>query len=842
MYFDVFSFKKFLSDFKESTTLFEEKVSLYAAIIIPLSLPTTYTWAIPLHLTDKVQVGIRVEVQLKNKKYAGIIKTLFTEKPATFKPKEILSIIDDEPIIHPNQIQLWCWIADYYMCNDGDVMQAAVPANLKLNSETILIWNDDNDYDLNDASLFSDNEYLIAEALEIKKELKLSEVHQLLNTTNVYLVIKKLLEKKVCYVWEELKEKYKSKKEIFISLAEQFNNEDELSELLNNWKRAPKQMELLLAYLHLEKKDGEVTQSELLKKANASTAQLKGLIEKNILIAEKREVNRINQIPKEVSIDFSLTPNQQIALTSIENNFVEKNVCLLHGITSSGKTLIYIKLIEHYIKNNEQVLYLLPEIALTTQIIRRLQKHFGGNIAIYHSKFNSNERVEIWNKVKTGETKVILGARSAIFLPFNNLKLIIVDEEHDASYKQQDPAPRYNARDVAIYYALLLKAKVLLGSATPSIESYYNCLQNKYALVELHERFGFGELPTIEIVDLKTIETKEKGKIPLSPQLIKALQETIDQKKQAILFQNRRGYSPYIICKTCGWIPQCNHCDVTLTYHKSKNKLNCHYCGSTYPIINTCIACGNHEFVFKNFGTEKLEELVAENLPHAKIARMDWDTVRGKNEHDNLIKLFEQGRVDVLVGTQMVVKGLDFENVNLVGIVDADGILNFTDFRVNERAFQLMEQVSGRAGRKDGIGKVLVQVTNTAHPVLHFVKTHDYKKMFQYEIETRKSYRYPPFYRIINIILKHKKNNIAEEAANIMLKGLQTNFKLFINGPAQPPVDRIRNQYLWELQIKLPKDKNWTEQCKREIQQQISIIQNHANYKRVSIVIDVDPV
>ncbi|MBS4042599.1 MAG: primosomal protein N' [Chitinophagaceae bacterium] len=842
MYFDVFSFKRFSPISNESSLLFEEKISLYASIIIPLSLPTTFTWAIPAHLTNKVQAGLRVEVQLKNKKYAGIIKSLFTEKPENFKPKEILSVIDEEPIIHPYQIQLWSWIADYYMCNEGDVMQAAVPANLKLNSETIIIWNEDNEYDLNDGSLFTDNEYVIAEALEIKQELKLSEVHQLLNTTNVYAVIKKLLDKKVCYVWEELKEKYKSKKEIFISLAEQFKNEDELSELLNNWKRAPKQMELLLAYLHLEKKDGEVTQNELLKKANASIAQLKGLIEKNILVAEKREVDRINQIPKEVSIDFSLSQNQQIALTNIENNFLEKNVCLLHGITSSGKTLIYIKLIEHYIKNNEQVLYLLPEIALTTQIIRRLQKHFGGNIAIYHSKFNSNERVEIWNKVKTGETKVILGARSSIFLPFNNLKLIIVDEEHDSSYKQQDPAPRYNARDVAIYYASLINAKVLLGSATPSIESYYNCLQNKYALVELNERYGTGFLPSIEIVDLKKVETKERGKIPLSPQLIQALQETIEQKKQAILFQNRRGYSPYIICKTCGWIPQCNHCDVTLTFHKSKNKLNCHYCGSTYPLINTCVACGNHEFVFKNFGTEKLEELVAENLPTAKVARMDWDTVKGKNEHDNLIKLFEQGRIDVLVGTQMVVKGLDFENVNLVGIVDADGILNFTDFRVNERAFQLMEQVSGRAGRKDGVSKVLVQVTNTTHPVLHYVQTHDYKKMFQFEIETRKAYQYPPFFRIINITLKHKKNNVAEEAANIMMKGLQTHFSKFINGPAQPPVDRVRNQYLWELQIKLPKDKNWIEQCKREIQQHIAIIQNHATYKRVSIVIDVDPI
>ncbi|MCX6209307.1 MAG: primosomal protein N', partial [Bacteroidetes bacterium] len=620
-----------------------------------------------------------------------------------------------------------------------------------------------------------------------------------------------------------------------------YNNDDALSDLLNNFGKAPKQMELLLSYLHLIKTEGEVTQTALLKKSNATTAQLKGLIDKNILLAEKRRTDRIKQLANEIDIDFTLSNAQQTALTEIENSFKEKNVCLLHGVTASGKTQLYIRLIEQHLQQNNQVLYLLPEIALTAQIIRRLQKHFGGNIAIYHSKFNANERVEIWNKVKTGEVKIVLGARSAIFLPFKNLQLIIVDEEHDASYKQQDPAPRYNARDVAIYYASLFNAKVLLGSATPSIETYFNCTQNKYALVKLEERFGNVSLPTIELIDLKKIVTEDKGKIPLSPQLIEALQQTIEQKKQAILFQNRRGYSPYILCKTCGWIPQCNHCDVTLTFHKAKNKLSCHYCGSTYPVIQTCAACGSHDFLFKNFGTEKLEELVAEALPNAKIARMDWDTVKGKNDHDNLIKLFEQQRLDVLVGTQMVVKGLDFENVNLVGIVDGDGILNFTDFRVNERAFQLMEQVSGRAGRKDGIGKVLIQVTNMHHPVLHFVQQHNYEKLFNYELESRKAYHYPPFYRIINITFKHKEKHIAEEAANIMVKGLQVNFKSCINGPAQPPVDRVRNQYLWEIQLKLPKDAKIIELCKSQIHQQTVIIQSHANYKSVSVVYDVDP-
>jgi primosomal protein N' (replication factor Y) len=838
----IYNLKQFAVSEKENQMFFPSTATLYAQIIIPLNLPINYTWSIPKHWSDKVRVGQRVEVQLRNKKYAGIIKNISITKPDKYEPKEILNVLDEEPLLHHKQLELWEWIANYYMCSEGDVMQAAVPANLKLNSETIVIWNDENEVDLNDGSLFTDSEYIVAQALEIKKELKMTEVQQLLDSSNVYPVIKKLIDKKVCYVWEELREKFKVKTETYILLNPIYNNEDALSNLFNNLGKAPKQMELLLSYLHLIKTEGEVSQPKLLKKSNATAAQLKGLIEKNILIAEKRNVDRIKQLPSDVSIDFELSSAQQIAYNQIIHSFAKKNTCLLHGVTASGKTLIYIKLLESLVQQGNQALYLLPEIALTTQIIRRIQKHFGGNIAIYHSKFNPNERVEIWNKVKNGEIKIVLGARSALFLPFKNLQLIIVDEEHDPSYKQQEPAPRYNARDTAIFYASLFNAKVLLGSATPSIETYFNCTQNKYSLVSLTERFGNVSLPTIELIDLKKVITKDKGKIPLSPLLLEALQQTIADKKQAIIFQNRRGYSPYILCKTCGWIPHCNHCDVTLTFHKAKNKLSCHYCGTSYPVIQTCTACGSHDFVFKNFGTEKLEELVSEALPNARIARMDWDTVKGKNDHDTLIKLFEQHRLDVLVGTQMVVKGLDFENVNLVGIVDADGILNFTDFRVNERAFQLMEQVSGRAGRKDGVGKVLIQVSNMHHPVLHFVQQHDYEKLFNYELESRKAYHYPPFYRIINLTFKHKEKHIAEAAANIMVKGLQLNFKDCINGPAQPPVDRVRNQYLWELQLKLPKNNKLIENCKMQIQQQSVMIQNHSNYKSVRIVADVDPI
>lgn len=812
--------------------------ALFAEIIIPLALPQNYTWRIPSHLQVSVQVGSRVEVQLRNKKYAGIIKTLHQNKPAAFDPKEILNVLDSEPLVHTHQLQLWQWMATYYMCSEGEVMHAAVPSNLKLSSESILLWNEEHRLDFTD---LNDEEYLVAEALELRKELRLREVQQILDASHVYPVIKKLIDKKVCYVWEELREKYKPKTETYILLNPIYHNEDKLADLLNTWSKAPKQLELLLAYLHLTRSEGEVTQTALLKKANAGNSQLKGLIDKHILIGEKRDASRIPAAPKDVSIEFFLSPAQEEALQKVKDAFEGKQVCLLHGITASGKTQLYIKLIEQHINRGKQVLYMLPEIALTAQIIRRLQKHFGGNIAIYHSKFNPNERVEIWNKVKNGEVKAVLGARSALLLPFKELGLIIVDEEHDSSYKQHDPAPRYQARDTAIYYASLYNAKVLLGSATPSIESYYNASTNKYAIVELIERFGEGKLPDIEIIDLKAIVTKDKRKPMFSPQLIAAIATSLQEKKQTIIFQNRRGYTPYMICSVCGWIPQCQHCDVTLTYHKAKNKLACHYCGTVYPVLHTCAACGSNNFMQKNFGTEKLEEAIAEAFPAARVARMDYDSVKGKHDHDNLIKLFEQQRIDILVGTQMVVKGLDFEHVNLVGIPDADALLNFTDFRVNERAYQLMEQVSGRAGRKDDKGKVLIQVTNTHHPVLKFVQQHNYKALYQYEIENRKQFFYPPFSRLIHIVFKHKEKHLAEEAANLMVQGLEA-FRNYITGPAEPVVNRVRNLYLWDILLKMSKNAQFINQCKMQIQQQVVIIQSNKRYRSVDIVIDVDPV
>ena len=806
-----------------------------------MALPKNYTWSVPDQLKEQVGIGLRVEVVLgKNKKYAGVIKNIHENRPEIFEAKDILNVLDTEPIVFPKQLALWEWIARYYLCSEGEVMSAALPAHFKLNSETKVVFSESYGEDF---TALDHDEYVVAEALLIKKELSLTEVQEILDSSHVYPVIKRLIDKKVCFVWEALRQTYAPKKETYVHLVQEYDNEEKLSMLLNEDKklqRAEKQMELLLSYLHISRTEGEVTKSELLKKSRASEAQLKGLVDKKILWLEKRQVDRLQYLPRNISIDFELTSAQQTALQEVLNSLNEKSVCLLHGITSSGKTQVYIKLIEQFLRQGKQILYLLPEIALTSQIIRRLQKHFGGYIGIYHSKFTQNERVEIWNKIKTGELKVILGARSSLFLPFNDLGLIIVDEEHDSSFKQQDPAPRYHARDAAVYYASLFNAKVLMGSATPSVESYHNAQTGKYGMVQLNERFGGMSLPEIRIIDTKGIYGKDQNKIMVSTALEEAILNTLQQKRQVILFQNRRGYSPYQVCKVCGWIPQCKYCDVTLNFHKNTNKLHCHYCGTVYPLVVTCMACGNHNFAQRNFGTERIEEQLEEIFPDAKVARMDIDSVRGKHAHDNLIQLFEQQKVDILVGTQMVVKGLDFEYVDLVGILDADSLLSFADFRVNERAFQLMEQVSGRAGRKDQQGKVLIQVSNTKHPVLGFVQAHDYRSFYENEIEGRRRFFYPPFSRFVTITFKHKMKDIVDAAAFEFAAAMKLKFGQYLVGPAEPVVNRVRNQYLMELSLKLPKDGGTIQQAKQLILDEIALLHTNKRFRSVTIIPDVD--
>ncbi len=556
---------------------------MYAEIIIPLALPKNYTWMIPASMQDEVAIGMRVEVMLgANKRYAGIVKNISSKAPEAFTPKPILSVLDDAPIVYEHQLALWQWMAEYYMCTEGEVMQAAIPSHLKISSESVFILNEEEQRDIKN---LSDSEYIISEALEIKKTLTLLEIQKLLDKKSVYPVINKLIQKGICFVQENMKDKYSSKVEIFLSLHADYKNEAALEKLLNEWTRAPKQLDLLLAFLHFQKTEGEVQQKSILEKANATHAQLKALIDKGILVAEKRKIDRLATDTNTGNSSLhSLSEKQQAALESIKEQLITKPVGLLHGITGSGKTQIYVALINEVIQQNKQALYMLPEIALTAQMIRRLKQYFGGSITIYHSKFNPNERVEIWNKVKSGEIKIVLGARSALFLPYKNLSLIVIDEEHDPSYKQQEPAPRYQARDTAIYYASQLKAKVVLGSATPSVETYFNADAKKYGYTYLDERFSTGSLPKIELIDTKK---QPAGTAILTPQLLASISKTIANKKQVILFQNRRGYAPYLICETCGWIPHCEHCDVTLTYHKAKNLLSCHYCGASYPIVST---------------------------------------------------------------------------------------------------------------------------------------------------------------------------------------------------------------------------------------------------------------
>lgn len=810
----------------------------YADVILPLALPRNYTYAVPPEMEAAIQPGSRVAVQLgKQKKYAGIVKSVHEQAPSAYKTKPIMDLLDKEPVVYPTQLAFWEWIAQYYMCNEGDVLNAALPAHLKLSSETILLYNEAYG---DDFSLLDDHEYLIAEALLLRKELRIGEVQLILDRSDVYSVIKHLIEKKVCLVYEELKEVYKEKKENYILLNPAYEGDEALAPLFDELARAPKQMELLLAYLHLLKTQGDVLQSELLKKSGASAAQLKGLVDKQILRVEKRTVDRIPMGKVETHVNFDLSPAQEKALSEVRASIAEKQVTLLHGVTSSGKTQIYVKLMEEALQNGKQVLYLLPEIALTAQIIRRLQKHFGGQIGIYHSRFSNNERVEIWNKVKNGDIRIVLGARSSLLLPFRDLGLIILDEEHDASFKQQEPAPRYHARDAAIYYASLFNAKVLMGSATPALESYYNAKQGKYGLVELNERFGGVPMPEIEIVDLKKELALKEVVHNFTSVLRQQIHRTLEAQKQVILFQNRRGYAPFLLCTTCGTIPNCRQCDVSLTYHKHQDKLSCHYCGTRYPYIYTCPACGSQTLVPKNFGTEKIEEDLQELFPTARIARMDMDAIRNKDSHNKMIQLLEQREIDILVGTQMVVKGLDFENVNLVGILSADSLLSYPDFRVNERAFQLMEQVSGRAGRKDGLGKVVIQASRIQHHILQHVVEHNYKAMYETEIAEREQFGYPPFFRLVKVTLKHKKQQTVEQAAMVLANWLRPQLGAQLVGPAAPPVGKVRDFYLQEMLIKLPRDSKRITQVKNLMKEYFSQLLIEKQFRSVIIVPDVD--
>lgn len=816
-----------------------EEPLLFVDVILPLALPKLYTYVVPQEFHDTIRVGYRIEVQFgKNKLYSALVKRVHKEKPK-YNSKPLLSVLDKIPIVEEKHLRFWEWVGHYYGCTQGEVMNAALPAGLKLASETRVLLSNAFDEDF---TKLTDEEYLIAEALTIQEELSIEEIRKILNKATVYPLINSLLFKRVIILKEELKLKYKPRTANYVRLAEPYRSDPETLksafELIG--LRAKKQMDALLGFLQLSKKQKHVKTSELIDAFDVSSSQLKAVAKKGIFEIFKKEISRLSRYEDEIIGNFELTAQQRTARLSIKKELEEKKVVLLHGVTGSGKTQVYIDLIEEIIASGRQVLYLLPEIGLTTQIISRLQKVFGDKIAVYHSRLNNNERVELWHKTLEG-IPVILGARSALFLPYKKLGLIIIDEEHDPSYKQQDPAPRYNARDAAIYMAHQYDASVLLGTATPSIETYVNTNNGKYGLVEMTSRFGGLEMPEIIIADAAAETQRKTMKSHFTSQLLDELTKALERGEQAILFQNRRGYAPTMNCDTCGWTASCINCDVSLTFHKYAGNLRCHYCNYQTQAPSNCNACGSDTVKVKGFGTEKIEDELKIYIPDAKIARLDWDSVRAKNSHQKIISDFEDKKIDILVGTQMVTKGLDFDNVGLVGVLSADQLYYFPDFRANERAFQLLTQVSGRAGRKNKRGKVIIQAFNKNHPVLKEVVNNDFTSFFEREEQERISFIYPPFYRIIKITLKHKKNNLVEHGAKIYADLLRDVLGSRILGPAQPGIGRVRNYYLRDIVIKLERKREILEKAKTLIRETSSDVKSRKGLTQIRINVDVDP-
>lgn len=827
-------------DFQEPE--FTERETLFIEVILPLSLAKNYTYRVPFELNEQIAIGKRVVVQFgKNKIYTALIKNISKTPPEVYEAKYIIDVVDQHPIITAGQLQLWDWMSNYYLCNEGDVMSAALPTGLKLASETIIVLREESEGDSADtANAFTPKEQAILDALKSRPRLTVDDVSALLGQKTVYPIINSLLASGKIYIAEEVVEKYKPLLKSFIRLQAFYLEEENLKQLFLILERAPKQLNALLAYLKLSKQQEVIPRQQLLEESGCGTAALKTLLDKGIFIVYKRPVSRLKDTEDDFILNFTLSPAQERAFTEIEKGFVDKDVVLLHGVTASGKTQIYIKLIEHAIEQGGQVLFLLPEIALTTQIVERIQRYFGDAIGVYHSKFNNNERVEIWNKVLNGTYRVVLGARSAVFLPFKELKLIVVDEEHESSYKQHDPSPRYQARDAAVYLGHLHNARVVLGSATPAIESYYNAKEGKYGLVTLNERFGGVELPLQEVISIAE-ETKRKKMVSyFSSKLIDEIAFTLENKEQVILFQNRRGYATILICATCGYAPKCVNCDVSLTYHKTSGKLHCHYCGYHQSSINICPACGSVHIEQKGFGTERVEEELSLIFPDARIARLDVDSTRTKNGLQLIISEFQDKKTDILIGTQMVAKGLDFDNVTLIGVINADTLLNFPDFRAFERSYQLLAQVAGRAGRRDKQGKVIIQAYNDDHRIIGQVIENKYVEMYTEELAERKQFGYPPFSRLIFINIKHKDADLLTVASQRFANLLRGHLGGRVLGPEQPLVSRIRNYYIKQVIIKSERNAS-VAKVKSVIKEVTSVFLAEKEFRGVNIQIDVDP-
>ena len=818
----------------------------YIDVLLPLPLANWYTYSLPESLEGQVQTGSRVIVSFGRKKfYTALVANVHYCPPEGYEIKDVTEVLDTRPILLPQQFRLWKWMASYYLCTMGDVYKAALPSGMKLESETIVTANPD--YEA--TTPLTPREQQVLDLLTQDPEQCITQLEKRLNVTrNILPVINNLLAKGAISVKEELKRNYKPKTEIRVKLSPDCQTEERLHQLFDELGRAPKRLALLMKYLELsgfftdKASLREVSKKELLTRADATPTIFNGLVEKGIFETYLYEVGRLDREQTRTVAINPLNPAQQAAYDAILSHFREKNVCLLHGVTSSGKTEIYIHLIRQAIENGQQVLYLLPEIALTTQITERLKRVFGGRIGIYHSKFPDAERVEIWQKQlrSEGHYDIILGVRSSVFLPFHNLGLIIVDEEHETTYKQQDPAPRYHARDTAIMLASIYGAKVLLGTATPSIDSYHNALAGKYGLVTLNERYKDIRLPEIRIVDIKELARKKMMNGPFSPELLAAVRQALERHEQVILFQNRRGFAPMIECKVCGWVPKCKNCDVSLTYHKGLNQLTCHYCGYTYAVPRSCPACGSVELVNRGFGTEKIEDNIREIFPDAKVARMDLDTTRSRSAYERIIADFEAGKTHILIGTQMVSKGLDFDHVSVVGILNADNMLNYPDFRAHERAFQLMAQVAGRAGRRDKRGLVILQTKSPDLPVIHQVVTNDYKQMYEDQTAERKLFHYPPFCRFIYVYLKHRKEDVVTQAADTLAAWLRTAFGDKVLGPDKPPVGRIQMLFIKKIVIKLDLNMSGTKVRDYLLSVQRQLIEDE-RFRSLVVYYDVDP-
>ena len=817
----------------------------FVDVILPLPLNSCFTYALPETLAGNVQVGCRVVVPFGKKKfYTGIVQDIHCREPEGYEVKDVADVLDARPVLLASQFKLWDWVADYYLCTRGDVYKAALPSGLKLESETIVAFNPD----FEPSGCLSDREQKVLSQLESEGETSVTCLEKSCGVKNMLTLVKSLLDKEAIMVKEELKRTYRPRTEVRVRLTAAARNEHRLHFFFDELqRRAPKQLDLLMRYLELSGSLGgssvrEVSKAELLQRAQATPAVFNGLVEKGILEIYKQEVGRLdNSAVADLQPLNPLNVHQEKAYHAIINVFHQKNVCLLYGVTASGKTEIYIHLIAETIRRGRQVLYLLPEIALTAQITARLRRVFGARLGIYHSKFPDAERVEIWQKQLSGQDyDIILGVRSSVFLPFRRLGLVIVDEEHENTYKQQDPAPRYHARNAAIMLASYYGAKTLLGTATPSLESWYNAGTGKYGLVELKERYMQIQLPEILPVDIKELQHKKRMNGPFSPLLLQHIREALEQHAQVILFQNRRGFAPMVECHTCGWVPRCKNCDVSLTYHKGLRQLTCHYCGYTMPVPRRCPACEGTDLRSRGFGTEKIEDDIRALFPEARVARMDLDTTRTRAAYERILADFEQGRTDILIGTQMVSKGLDFEHVNVVGILNADTMLNYPDFRAYERAFQLMAQVAGRAGRKDKRGRVVLQTKSIDHPIIAQVMANDFEGMASGQLAERQMFRYPPYYRLVYVYLKHRDEALLDVMAHAMAERLRVVFADRVLGPDKPPVARVQTLFIRKIVVKiettasLSRVRQWLVEVQREVQ-------SDERFRSLLVYYDVDP-